>query len=539
MVAFGYTLPSINTEIRLKNLKIALENNRKKALANIINVDNSSLTQITSSKADTDNEAKLLLDSIKKNVTEIQFLKNESQKLNAIVNTPTDVMNSILQNGQTNSLIDLADFEDLRNSYKGNLAIEPPKPLTAKERGKKSLVDFKIKSFTESNNRQPTDEERAQFEKEADEEIDRRTKINASLTNPPKLKKNEKTQSDLSNAETVATVMPDDITLFTNDNLDKIRNPIRRGALKKFLLKTGYTIIYNKVKAGEKLYAKTSANAIDDEKYIITFPLKGFKLIFDGTTTTQGKNGYTYLKDRYIGMTIKGNNLLEELINEVEGRHIPDYIDPNESNKPIQPPSIDQNESNESIQPPSIDPNESDQQVQIEGNKLDQTMLPAQLEGTGFNKKKNQYANFGNLYLDQNALKKNKLVIRPVYTKNNIVSQCNISPILRKMIFDIKESLEFDKSDYYKLEGDEKRIIEKIIRFQKNMADVNIEKLIDKDILQMKKRLEILTNEINAGNLSSIITREMKAILKKLFELRDISYNKYTISIKMIDNLFD
>ena len=130
-------------------------------------------------------------------------------------------------------------------------------------------------------------------------------------------------------------------------------------------------------------------------------------------------------------------------------------------------------------------------------------------------------------------------MIRPVYTKNNIVSQGNISPILRKMIFDIKETLEFDKSDYYQLEADEKRIIEKIIRFQKNMADVNIEKLIDKDILQMKKRLEILTNEINAGNISTIITREMKAILKKLFELRDISYNKYTQSVKMIDNLFN
>jgi len=545
MVGFGYTLPSINTDIRLKNLKIALENNRKKALANIINVDNSSLTQITSSKADTDNEAKLLFDYIKKNDTEIRFLKNESEKTNAILNTPGEIMNSILQNGQNNNFIDL---EDLRNSQKGTSAIEPPIAPTAKERGKKSLVDFKIKSFTDDNNRRPSPEEIAQFEREADEEIDRRTKINISLTNPPILKKNEKTPSDLSNAKTELTVTPDDITMFTNDNIDNIKNPIRRGALKKFLLKTGYTIIYNKVKAEEKIYAKTSHNTKDAEIYVIRIKKKGDKLtnylIFDGSRKTKTKKGYTDLQEKFIGMTIKGNNLLDELIQEVKDKPIPDYID--SSDQPMQLPSNDQNESDQQVQ---IDPNESDQQVQIERPneldqpiqqiQLDQPIQQVQIEGKGFNKKKNQYANFGNLYLDQNALKKNKLVIRPVYTKNNIVSQGNISPILRKMIFNIKETLEFDKSDYYQLDGDEKRIIEKIIRFQKNMADVNIEKLIDKDILQMKKRLEILTNEINAGNLSSIITREMKAILKKLFELRDISYNKYTQSVKMIDNLFD
>lgn len=535
MVGFGYTLPSKNTNIRLKNLEIAKSNNRKKALANIINVNDSNLTQITSSKADTDNEAKLLLDYIKKNDTEIRFLKNESEKTNAILNTPGDVMNSILQNGQNNNLIDLADLEGLRNSQKGTLAIEP-KPLTAKERGKKSLVDFKTESFIKVNNRQPTPEEQAQFEKEADEEIERRTKINASLTNPPKLKKNENTPSDLSNAETVATIMPDDITMFTNDNLDKMKNPLRRNALKKFLLKVSYAIIYNKVRAKEIIYAKTSHNTNDNEKYIIRIDKSSDNLIFDGSKKTKSELGYTDLKEKYIGMTIKANNLLDVLIKEASYQPIPEYIDPNKSDQPMQLPSIDQNESNESIQPPS---NESNEPMLPAQNELDQTMQQVQIAGTGFNKKKQQYANFGNLYLDQNALKKNKLVIRPVYTKNNIISQANISPILRKMIFDIKETLEFDKTDYYKLEGDEKRIIEKIIRFQKNMADVNIEKLIDKDILQMKKRLEILTNEINAGNISSIITREMKAILKKLFELRDISYNKYTQSIKMIDNLFN
>lgn len=490
MVGFGYTLPSINTEIRLKNLEIAIANNRKKALANIINVDNSSLAQITSSKSETDSESKLLLDSIKKNAIELQSLKNESEKLNAIINTPGDIMNSILQKGQNNSLIDLEDLEGLRNSQKGTLAIEPPKVITARERGKKSLVDVKINSFITDNNRQPTPEEKAQIEKEADEEIERRTKINISLTTPPILKKSQKTPSEASSTtETVATVMPDDITLFTNDNIDKIKYSPRKNALKKFLLQISKIIIYNQVKDGKKIFAKTSANVKDDEKYVITFSPEGNELVFEGTPTTRGDMDYTDLKEKYIGMTIKGNNLLDKLIEEASGQPIPEYTAP--------------------------------------------------IEGTGFNKKKQQYANFGNLYLDQNALKKNKLVIRPVYTKNNIVSQGNISTILRKMIFDIKETLEFDKSDYYQLEGDEKRIIEKIIRFQKNMADVNIEKLIDKDILQMKKRLEVLTGEVNAGNLSSIITREMKAILKKLFELRDISYNKYTQSVKMIDNLYD
>ena len=521
MVGFGYTLPSINTDIRLKNLEIAIANNRKKALANIINVDNSSLAQITSSKADTDNEAKLLFDYIKKNAAELQSLKNESEKLKAIINTPGEIMNSILQKGQNNSLIDLEDFEDLKNSQKGTLAIEPPKPLTAKERGKKSLVDVKINSFIADNNRQPTPDEKAQIEKEADEEIERRTKINVSLTNPPILKKSGKTSSNKSDAETVVTL--DDITMFTNNNIDKMKNPI-----KKYILEMSKDIIVNQIKNNKKIYAKPSHNTNDADIYVIRIDKSSGKLVFDGTKKTKNEMGYTDFIGKYIGMTIKANNLLNELTNKVSGKNISDSSD-----QPMQLPSIDQNES---IQPPS---NESNEPMLPAQNELDQTILPVQIEGTGFNKKKNQYANFGNLYLYQNALKKNKLVIRPVYTKNNIVSQGNISPILRKMIFDIKETLEFDKNDYYQLEGDEKRIIEKIIRFQKNMADVNIEKLIDKDILQMKKRLEVLTGEVNSGNLSIIITREMKAILKKLFELRDISYNKYTQSVKMIDNLYD
>lgn len=145
--------------------------------------------------------------------------------------------------------------------------------------------------------------------------------------------------------------------------------------------------------------------------------------------------------------------------------------------------------------------------------------------------------NFGNLHLMENSLKKNQLTIYRPYSKITVASKSGISPLLKKMILDIQNTLEFDERDYQNLEGDEKRVIERIIRSQKEMKNYNIQALIDKDDFTAKKRLDILVGQVNAGNNSKLIREEMKALLKKLFDNKAISPTKYRSSLKAIQAL--
>ena len=145
--------------------------------------------------------------------------------------------------------------------------------------------------------------------------------------------------------------------------------------------------------------------------------------------------------------------------------------------------------------------------------------------------------NFGNLHLMERSLKRNQLTIYRPYSKIVVASKSSITPLLKKMVLDIQNTLEFDERDYQNLEADEKRVIERIIRGQKNMKNYNIQSLIDQDDLKMKKRLEILVGQINAGNNSTLIREEMKALLKRLYDNRAISLNKYRNSLKAIKAL--
>ena len=145
--------------------------------------------------------------------------------------------------------------------------------------------------------------------------------------------------------------------------------------------------------------------------------------------------------------------------------------------------------------------------------------------------------NFGNLYLKEDSLKRNQLTIYKPYSKVSVASKSSITPLLKKMIFDIQNTLEFDERDYQNLEADEKRVIERIIRGQKNMKNYNIQALIDTDDLKAKKRLEILVGQINAGNNSSLIRQEMKPLLKRLYDNKAISMWKYQNSLKAIKAL--
>lgn len=145
--------------------------------------------------------------------------------------------------------------------------------------------------------------------------------------------------------------------------------------------------------------------------------------------------------------------------------------------------------------------------------------------------------NFGNLHLMEKSLKKNQLTIYRPYSKITVASKSGISPLLKKMILDIQNTLEFDERDYQNLEGDEKKVIERVLRAQKNMKNYNIQALIDEDDFKAKKRIQILIGQVNAGNNSKLIREELKVLLKKLYDNKAISLPKYRNSLKAIKAL--
>jgi len=145
--------------------------------------------------------------------------------------------------------------------------------------------------------------------------------------------------------------------------------------------------------------------------------------------------------------------------------------------------------------------------------------------------------NFGNLFLNQKMLKTGTLSIVKPYSNAYIVHEKTISPLLKKMVIDIANTLEFDKQDYHNLDGNEKRVIERIVRAQKDMKETNIKKLIDEDDYKMKKRLQILVGEINAGNSSNRIINEMMELHKGLLDNGAITYRRYVDNIKQLKKM--
>jgi hypothetical protein len=135
--------------------------------------------------------------------------------------------------------------------------------------------------------------------------------------------------------------------------------------------------------------------------------------------------------------------------------------------------------------------------------------------------------NFGNLWLNEKALKKNTLSIRRPYSNIYEVTAKSISNLLKKMIIDIANTLEFDIKDYENLEPEEKKIIERIINKQKDMKNYNIKTLIGDDINKARKRLEILFGQVNSGNNSSIIISEILDLLKLLYQNGALGHTKY------------
>lgn len=135
--------------------------------------------------------------------------------------------------------------------------------------------------------------------------------------------------------------------------------------------------------------------------------------------------------------------------------------------------------------------------------------------------------NFGNLWLNEKALKKNTLSIMRPYSNIYEVTAKSISNLLKKMIIDISNTLEFDIKDYENLESEEKKIIERIINKQKDMKNYNIKNLIGDDINKSRKRLDILFGEINSGNNSSLVFSEALDLLKSLFQNGAIAHTKY------------
>lgn len=145
--------------------------------------------------------------------------------------------------------------------------------------------------------------------------------------------------------------------------------------------------------------------------------------------------------------------------------------------------------------------------------------------------------NFGNLWINEKSLKKNILSIMRPYSNTYELSVKNISSLLKKMIIDIANTLEFDIKDYQNLDSHEKKVIERIINKQKDMKNYNVKDLIGDDTVKMRKRLEILFGQLNSGNNSSIIKAEALDLVRGLFDNGAISAFKRNNLLKNIKSI--
>lgn len=426
MVAYGYSLPSKNNEIRLKNLKIGLANEKKKILSNQF----SSLSTID---------------------TLVKPISSEDKEVQTeFIGLPDLVLRT--KNGVTNPVANVADIPvgvTLENI-----------PIDARARGKASIAESLTKSFISENKRAPSEEEKKQIDDTAEEAVNKQSNVLLGLAN----KKELKIETPVSPSNTMTSSINDLQNSY--DQKDEIGKTAYAAQIKKYNQEKAFNIIKNSILKGEKIYGVTG----NRQKNLIPENLLSFN---KEEGKFENKNGI-FQNPSFYNKILELNVLSRP---DIDGRGLvrPHYMD----NSP----------------------------------------------------------NFGNLYISHPGLKKGNLVIMRPYSKNQLISERNISNLLKKMLFDIANTLEFDVKDYGKLDADEKRIIERIIKYQTKMKDYNINKLIDDDNKKIKKRLEILSGEVNAGNTSKLIIEEMIHLVTQLYKNKEIGYLKYASTLKAIKAL--
>jgi hypothetical protein len=161
------------------------------------------------------------------------------------------------------------------------------------------------------------------------------------------------------------------------------------------------------------------------------------------------------------------------------------------------------------------------------------------LEGKGIKGKGmsavNGEKNFGAYHLSLPALRKGNLSIYRPKSNSVVVSRRNMSPILIKIINEIKSTMKFNLDDYDRLKVMEQKVVDHVINILRMDYPPKMKRALDEENWNLKQRYEILLSEINAGNGGYMVVNELKDILSKLKENKVINNRKYKLIISALD----
>lgn len=157
--------------------------------------------------------------------------------------------------------------------------------------------------------------------------------------------------------------------------------------------------------------------------------------------------------------------------------------------------------------------------------KINEPVLYSQGSGIRSRKVRNP-ENFHGFHLSPLGLSKNDLSIYYPNSSRRVLSWKNMSPLLSKIVSDIRKDKSFKIDDYERLKESERVVVDKIITLLRLLYPAGMKRASEEEIWNLRNRYAILLGEINAGNDSILLKEELASIVNKLKEYKVISSAK-------------
>ena len=301
----------------------------------------------------------------------------------------------------------------------------------------------------------------------------------------------------------------------------------RESELNRKLTLEEENIIINQVKNQGRVSAE-----ISPASSAATSPTGSMLSIGTDTTISSLVEDIKKLKD--VGIFKPPNNLIKELfIREIkEGKIL--YGAPSNAQKDKKPANILSLTADKKNLIFSNGKHLPDKQLSV-SLKINLDLLEGKgIKGKGMSAV-NGEKNFGAYHLSLPALRKGNLSIYRPKSNSVVVSRRNMSPILIKIINEIKSTMKFNLDDYDRLKVMEQKVVDHVINLLRMDYPPKMKRALDEENWNLKQRYEILLSEINAGNGGYMVVNELKDVLGKLKENKVINNRKYKLIISALE----
>ena len=136
----------------------------------------------------------------------------------------------------------------------------------------------------------------------------------------------------------------------------------------------------------------------------------------------------------------------------------------------------------------------------------------------------NKHFSFGKYEISIFRLKDNILSVR-TEKKNSAMPSLVISDVVRDLLLDYKDHGKFNVSIYNKLNGNNKDIMDRLLK-QSGMDDVVGIRITNEEMSNLLNRYELLRGSILTGNTSTEVRKELKYVVLKLVKMGKLPLKK-------------